>query len=216
MTLDTPSQCRDERSGRGLRVLKFNSGDRLRAAADLVAEATLARDYAQRPFLLDRYGEEGRRKYRQDILYNVEALAATLDADDAGMFLRYVGWLKVVLMSRGIAFEDIAESLRCMEVALTDAGNHSSAVSYLQAAQKQLASMPDAVASLIGTSSEEHVIARRCIEALLRLDAAAARETLQGALAAGMPLAQIYSGVIPPLMREIGRLWQMNEFGVSH
>ncbi len=198
-------------------MLKFNSGDRLRAAPELIAEATLARDYARRPFLLDRYGEEGRRKYRQDILYNVEALAAALDADDAGMFLRYVGWLKVVLICRGIAFEDIAESLRCMEAALTDAVNpHPIAASYVQTAQQQLESMPDAVASFIETSSEEHVIARRCLEALLRLDAAAAREILESALAADMPLARIYSGLVPPLMREIGRLWQMNEISVSH
>jgi methanogenic corrinoid protein MtbC1 len=199
-------------------VLKFESGDRLRAAAYIVADATLARDYARRTFLLDRYGEKGRAHYRQDILYNVSALSAALDADDAGMFLRYVGWLKVVLVRRGVASEDIAESLRCMASALTadGAGNHSTAASYLDAAQRQLDSMPDAVASFIDAACEEHVIAHRCIEALLRLDAAAARETLENAITAGMALARIYSGVLPPLMREIGRLWQMNEISVAH
>ena len=196
--------------------MNYDSGDRLRAAANLIAEATLARDYARRPSLLDRYGEAGRRNYRQDIIYNVEALAAALDTDDAGMFLRYVGWLKVVLIRRGVALDDIAESLRCMGSALLDAATpHPMAASYVEAAQQQLETMPDAVASYLGTSSEEHLVARRCLDALLRLDAAAVRETLEAALAANLPLTRIYSGVLPPLMREIGRLWQMNEIGVA-
>ncbi len=199
-------------------MLTFELGDRLRAAANSIAEATLARDYAQRPFLLDRYGENGRTRYRQDILFDVAALSAAVDAEDSGMFLRYVAWLKVVLVHRGVGCDDIAESLRCMRSVLMDdaAGDHLFAASYLQAALAQLDSMPDAVASFIGASSKEHAIARRCLAALLRLDAPAARETLESAIAAGMPLARIYTGILPPLMREIGRLWQMNEISVAH
>jgi hypothetical protein len=99
-------------------VLRFESGDRLRAAANAIAEATLARDYAQRPFLLDRYGESGRTKCRQDVLYNVAALSSAVDADDPGVFLRHVAWLKIVLVTRGIAADDITESLRCIASAL--------------------------------------------------------------------------------------------------
>ena len=36
-------------------MLKFESGDRLRAAAISIAEATVARDYAQRPRLVDQH-----------------------------------------------------------------------------------------------------------------------------------------------------------------
>ena len=67
-------------------MLNIETGDRLRTAANLIADATLAHDYAQRPFLLDRYGKSGRTNYRQDILYNIAALSAAVDA---GIFLRY-------------------------------------------------------------------------------------------------------------------------------
>jgi MerR family transcriptional regulator, light-induced transcriptional regulator len=109
-------------------------------------------------------------------------------------------------------------SLRCMAAALTDntAGDHSIAASHLKAALERLDSMPTAVASFIGASSEEHTVAQRCLEALLRLDAPAARETLERAMAADTPLVRIYTGILPPLMREIGRLWQMNEISVAH
>ncbi len=189
----------------------------MRGAANLIAEATLVRDYAQRPYLLDRYGQNGKTRYRQDILYDVAALSAAVDAGDAGMFLRYVAWLKIVLVRRGIASEDISESLSCMRsVLVEDAANDQSiAASYLTTALQKLDSMPDAVASFIGSSKEDD-IARRCLKALLCFDAAEARKTLETAIAAGMSLPGIYNGVLPPLMREVGRLWQMNEISVAH
>jgi methanogenic corrinoid protein MtbC1 len=205
-------------ASRETRELNFESGDRLRSAANLIADATLKRDYTQRPFLIDRYGENGRSKYREDVLYNVAALSAAVDAEDSAMFLRYIASIKILLVSRGIAADDIVESLRCMASALTDdvPGDHSWAASALLAAVEEIASMPDGVPSFINPSSDEHCIAQRCLTELLRLDAKAGREVLENALAAGMPLAQIYTGIVPPLMREVGRLWQMNKIGMAH
>ncbi len=199
-------------------MLTFEAGDRLRAAANPIAEATLARDYAERPHLMERFGDYGRTRYRQDILYNVAALSAALDAADAGVFLQYVAWLKVVLLHRGVASEDVAESLRCMSAALAEdkANDHSAALSFLQAALERLDSMPATVASFIAPSSQEHAIARRCLEALLLLDSGAAHEALKDAIDDGVPLARIYTRVLPPLMREIGRRWQINEISVAH
>lgn len=202
----------------GHSVLNFGAGDRLRAAGPRIADATLAYDYARRPDLIDRYGEYGRTRYREDVLYNVTELSAAVDAEDAGIFQRYVAWLKVVLVCRGVASDDIAESLRCMASALqNDApGDNSTGASYLQIAMEQFSAMPTAVASFLVSANKAHTIARQCLTGLLRLDAAAARETLDDAIAAGMPLARIYTEILPPLMREIGRLWQMNEISVAH
>ena len=91
------------------------------------------------PSCSTRYGEGGRARYREDIQYNVAALSAAVDADDEGMFLPYIGWLKIVLVCRGVAADDIAESLGCMTPALTDdtAGEHVVAASYLPSALQQ-------------------------------------------------------------------------------
>ena len=80
--------------------MNFELGDRLRASASVIAQAAIERDYACRPLLLDRYGEDGRSRYREDMLYNLTALAAAVDADDSRMFLRYIAWLKIVLVTR--------------------------------------------------------------------------------------------------------------------
>jgi MerR family transcriptional regulator, light-induced transcriptional regulator len=198
-------------------VLKFEAGNHLRAAADRIAALTLARDYAERPALLERYGEAGRAKYRQDVLYNVAALAGALDAGDCAIFLRYVAWLKIVLVSRGVALKDVEASLRCMSIALGEdlGANHSIAASFLSQALEHLDSMPASVPSFLETSSAETAVAQRVLDALLRLDSSAAREALQQAVAEGMTLVRIYSEVLPPLMREIGRLWQMNTISVA-
>ena len=199
-------------------MLEFASGDRLRAAAAAIAEATVARDYAARPALLERYGESGRSRYREDVVHDVAALAAAVDAADEGLFVDYVGWLKIVLVNRGVAAGDIAESLRCLDFALANAagGEYARALGPLRTALARLDAMPTQSASLIAEASAEHEIARNCLEALLRLDAGAARAVLEDALAAGMPLARIYAGVVPPLMREVGRRWQTNEISVAH
>lgn len=199
-------------------MLTFDTGDRLRAAANRLADAALARDYAQRPVLLDRYGEKGRTKYRQDLLYNIGTLASAVDADDPGIFLRYVEWLKVLLIHRGVTAEDIAESLRCLAAALFEVQPSGPAVamSYLHAALKQFDSMPDTIPSFVDGPGEEFELARRCVEALRVLDSASTRVMLEKAISDGMPLARIYTGIVPPVMREIGRLWQLNEISVAH
>jgi MerR family transcriptional regulator, light-induced transcriptional regulator len=199
-------------------VLTFDIGDRLRAAANRLADAALARDYAQRPVLLDRYGEKGRAKYRQDLLYNIQTLASAVDADDPSIFLRYVEWLKVLLVNRGVADEDIAESLRCLAAAIFEVQPSGPAVAlaYLHASLEQFDSMPDTVPSFVDGSSEELKLARRCLEALRGLDSASVRVMLEKAISEGMPLARIYTGIVPPLMREVGRLWQLNEISVAH
>lgn len=199
-------------------MLNFEAGNRLRAAANRIAEATLAHDYEQRPYLNNRYGEYGKMRYRQDVLYNLDALAAALDASDERMFLDYVAWLKIVLLHRGVGPDDIVESLRCMKFALdADAAReHFVALSLLDSAMQQLDLMPERVASYLAEPSEEHALARGCLEALLCLDTSAGREIVESALDAGMPLLQVYTEVIPPMMREIGRLWQRNEISVAH
>ncbi len=199
-------------------MLNFESGSRLRAAANSIADATLIRDYAKRPFLLDRYGENGRTRYREEILHSVAALAAAVDANDVTIFLRAVAWLKVYLLNRGVALEDIDESLRCLAAVITNesVSNYSTATLHLQAAIDQLAAMPDEAASFIEPSNEEHQTAQRCLEALLGLDASTARTVLEESIAANTPLTRIYLGILPPLMHEIGRLWQMNRISIAH
>ena len=67
--------------------------------------------YAERPELLDRHGERGRRKCLQDMCYNLEHLAPAVALGEPSMFARYVVWLRDMLGARGVAADDIGRSL---------------------------------------------------------------------------------------------------------
>ncbi len=199
-------------------MLNFEPGNRLRAAANEIADATLERDYGHRPELLARYGAAGREKYRQDILCDIAALAVAVDAGDREIFVRYVAWLKVLLNHRGVAINDITQSLRCMVFAMGGAGasDHGLAMSHLNAALDRIDAMPEEISSFLEGPGEELAVARRCLQALLRLDAPAARKSLETVVVAGLPLVRVHLAIVPALMREVGRLWQTNEISVAH
>jgi hypothetical protein len=82
----------------------------LREKDGLAREATDAL-YGERPELLDRYGEAGREKCRQDLRFNLEHLAPALALEQPQMFEGYVRWLVEMLGARGIPAGDIERSL---------------------------------------------------------------------------------------------------------
>jgi hypothetical protein len=90
------------------------------AAALLEQKEAIARSvtgllYAERPWLVDRYGERGRLKCLQDMRYNLEYLVPAVELDDPGMFARYAAWCDGVLRSRGVPTDDLVRSLELME-----------------------------------------------------------------------------------------------------
>ena len=92
-----------------------------RAAARLVAQKTLLAHavtdalYAERPELLERYGETGRARCLEDLHYTLEHLIPAVDLGDASMFAGYVRWLDALLRARGVPTRDVLRSLQLVE-----------------------------------------------------------------------------------------------------
>ncbi len=82
---------------------------------DAIARSVTGLLYAERPWLVDRYGERGRLKCLQDMRYNLEYLAPAVELDDAEMFARYAAWCDGLLRSRGVPTDDLVRSLELME-----------------------------------------------------------------------------------------------------
>ena len=82
---------------------------------EALARAITRALYAERPELLDRYGESGRRKCLQDMRYNIEHLAPAVALGEPRLFARYVVWLRNMLGARGVPSEEIGRSLELME-----------------------------------------------------------------------------------------------------
>jgi MerR family transcriptional regulator, light-induced transcriptional regulator len=56
---------------------------------------------------------------------------------------------------------------------------------------------------------------RAYLEALLARDVGAARRAIDGALEAGVPVPDVYLGILQPALYEIGRCWAVGDFSVA-
>jgi methanogenic corrinoid protein MtbC1 len=56
---------------------------------------------------------------------------------------------------------------------------------------------------------------RAYLEALLARDVGAARRAIEAALEAGVPVPEIYLGVLQPALYEVGRCWAVGDFSVA-
>lgn len=91
------------------------AAERLLAEKASLAEEIAAALYAEMPELLSRYGEDGRRKCLEDMHYNLEHLAPSVDLADPALFASYVRWLDGLLRARNVATAEVVRSLRLTE-----------------------------------------------------------------------------------------------------
>ena len=94
------------------------AAERLLAEKGTIAEATIARLYAERPELAGRYGPVGREKCLQDMHYTLDHLIPAVDLEHPAMFATYAGWLARLLLARNVDVRDVADALRHMDAAV--------------------------------------------------------------------------------------------------
>jgi hypothetical protein len=78
--------------------------------------------YKDYPALLERFGERGRQKCREDNEHHIKHLQTSLKLDDHQFFIDYAHWLNGILTSRGMEtfhlidnFERLQEAFRSLE-----------------------------------------------------------------------------------------------------
>ena len=91
-------------------------GDVLRRQQAAIAEALVARQFAENPSLDERYGPVGREKCLQDAHYHLSYLADAMNAGTPALFSSYVGWAKVMLGQRGSPADDLARHLESTRI----------------------------------------------------------------------------------------------------
>jgi len=84
---------------------------RLRAAAAELNRVAVDEEY-QDPFWWDRYGERGRRFAVEDGMHHFNYVAEAVAAASPALIVKYVRWLRSVLVARGMCSEHLAEGLR--------------------------------------------------------------------------------------------------------
>jgi hypothetical protein len=90
----------------------------LQAVATQVAGRALQTLYARRPEWLDRWGEAGRNRCADDLVYHLSYLTDALALGRAELFAEYVAWVVGFLARRSIPVEHLVEALEAIGQAL--------------------------------------------------------------------------------------------------
>ena len=193
-------------------AVRFLEGN-FQRLVDAVTERQLASD----PELIRRFGEHGRRRCEEDNRFHLHYLVAAITAGDPTVFSDYCGWVKVVLATRAIEARHLETNLaHWIEVLSQHAAPDVSdlAGGYLDVAIKRLPAHPE-VASVPADLRARRPLQRQYLEAILRYDAEGAEEMLLQRAADSESALRLFSEVLEPAQREIGRLWQNNAISVA-
>ena len=82
----------------------------LAAKRSAIVDDVVATMY-RNPFWDDRYGERGRQYSIEDGNYNLDFLTTALQLEDTVGLVRYIAWLRAVLVNRGMCTEHLRQTL---------------------------------------------------------------------------------------------------------
>ncbi|WP_168185972.1 cobalamin B12-binding domain-containing protein [Magnetospirillum sp. ME-1] len=151
---------------------------------------------------------------RAMLLYLSEALCHASPA----LFLHYVGWRKSLLAGQGLPETEIDAALAAVSLALPkdlENGSAQAARDLIASAREQLRFMPSEPPGHLTQIGPAADLARQYLDALLGCRRHAAAALILNAVEDGMPVKTVYLDVFQPVLREVGRLWQMNRVSVA-
>jgi hypothetical protein len=129
--------------------LHATTGRHIQRHAARLAGAITDRQYARQPDLLDRYGERGREKCRQDAAHHLRSLASAIKVDSPPLLREYLVWLAQLLRAYRIPLADLQVQWTCVgEVVEADLPTEAAAIvaRYIQIGADHLAELEAAPA----------------------------------------------------------------------
>ena len=152
--------------------------------------------------------------FRQHIRYLQEALAI----DSPAIFIDYIRWMQVLLDREHLPGDYLASSLLALDEVLRKElppDYRESTSSFLKAGIEALKIPPVEIPSFITDDNPHSAIAKSYLDALIAADRESARAVIVGATRSGVPVRDLYLNVFQPVLREIGRLWQVGKVSVA-
>ena len=74
--------------------------------------------YEAYPFLLEKYGEHGKERCKEDNIHHLKTLETAFQVKDEKIFVDYTIWLNSILTSRGMKSDLIIDNFKRLLVAL--------------------------------------------------------------------------------------------------
>lgn len=181
-------------------------------------ERVMQEQYRRHPELKTKYGAHGMQRCREDLEFHFGTLTEAVASEEKNLWLNYVAWGKIVLVSRKIRIDDLLDTMTIMQEAISANLSKRAAAranAYIDAAIKKLDTFPEAPPSFIDPCAPLQKLANSYLQALLSVDRNEARKLIRAALRSGARIQDLYKYVFEPVQKEIGRLWQMNHISVA-
>jgi MerR family transcriptional regulator, light-induced transcriptional regulator len=154
----------------------------------------------------------------EDFNYHITYLQESLAIHNAAIFVDYVHWAQVVLMSRHLPADYLPSTL----VALNEVLKKELPVDFRAETdgiiKKGIAVLREAPRELPSYITEENpwrAVAQSCLEALIAGDREKAWTVIAQAFASGVLVQDMYLQVFQPVLRETGRLWQIRHLSIA-
>ncbi len=190
----------------------------LEAEAPRIAADAIQLQWMRTPELESLYGNTGRQKCEEDTRHHLSYLFEAVRASSYVLFREYIAWAKILLENLGLDTRYFRENLQYIAETLGSLESSAAvetAVDFLEQSVRDLPSMPSAATSFLLPSLPQSGLAARYPEYLIGSNRRGASELILSASSDGVPVKTLFRYVFEPVMREVGRLWQMNQLSVA-
>jgi len=170
------------------------------------------------PQIKDKFGDEGLKRTREDIVFHLYYLETAVCLNTEGLFHDYVAWIKSYFNSIKLPESWTLETFAIINAIVRSHDNNNQAsqvIDYIDKAIKAFPDMPAEVKSFMGGDNKLNVLANQYLASLLRRDRLTAEKLIMNAVDDGLSVKEIYLEVFQPAQWEIGRMWQLNEISVA-
>ncbi|MDO3410762.1 cobalamin-dependent protein [Saccharibacillus sp. CPCC 101409] len=197
--------------------MTISDGTALFERIDELALAVTEEQYRLQPDLMERYGRPGFEKSRRDTVYTLNYLVEGVIMDSPALFVHYIGWLKQLLAGYGLTEKDIRIKLELIlgrvresvRDEFTDRTVRILEMGILRTAE------PAEVPSFLTDRQRLVDEARAYLDALLDSDRQRAYDVVDGLIARGESIRDIYLYMFQATQYEVGRLWQTQRITVA-
>ncbi|MFL5274156.1 MAG: hypothetical protein ACJ79E_19010 [Anaeromyxobacteraceae bacterium] len=114
----------------------------LGSRAGAISTAVIDAEYAERPELWTRFGEEGRARALEDAAFHVKFLCTALSMGLPDLFADYLGWLAPLLAHRGIGADVLRRHLELLGDAIEANVDRGAAAAALEVLRHGMAALP--------------------------------------------------------------------------
>jgi methanogenic corrinoid protein MtbC1 len=178
------------------------------------AERAVLRHWQRHPTVAERYGDKGRQRCVEDMLYTLVYLEAAVATGSMELFRDYIAWLRSIFICFNIDVDDLIGTLETLQEIFIERGDAVQA-KYLEDSLRLMDSMEDVPASRLREDNPFKPMAEDYLKRLLAQDQAGATDLIFNAADVGIPIPNLYLNVLQPSLQEVGRLWQINRISIS-